>query len=87
MTGASHANPEAATRRLSTLLDRPAAAALEALGPDRDVLLVGGAVRDCLLGREVRDFDRVTSSDRGVVRPSRSSKPGSWPGLVNNTRI
>lgn len=61
MSRQSHANRPEATARLRSLLDEPPVAALALLPVENRVLLVGGALRDRLLRRPVRDFDVVVA--------------------------
>jgi tRNA nucleotidyltransferase (CCA-adding enzyme) len=56
---------------LDTLRALPAGAAvLAALGARDDVWVVGGAVRDALLGREPKDIDLVVAGDAAAVAQS-----------------
>ncbi len=61
MTGPSRATPAAAAELLDPLFALPATVALAALPAECRTLLVGGALRDQLLGRPPRDFDAVVA--------------------------
>ncbi len=63
MSRSFHATPGQAADRLRSLLEEPAVAALGRLPAAAEAALVGGVVRDRLLGRPVRDIDAVVAGD------------------------
>lgn len=63
MSRPPRANATAAPEALRPLLAEPAIAAVAALRPGFEALVVGGAVRDRLLGRSPSDFDAVVAGD------------------------
>jgi tRNA nucleotidyltransferase (CCA-adding enzyme) len=61
---------------LARLRDVPGAAALDALTGEDGVHVVGGAVRDVLLGREPRELDFVVVGDAGPVARRAAARLG-----------
>jgi tRNA nucleotidyltransferase/poly(A) polymerase len=53
--------------------------------PGDDVWLVGGAVRDVLLGRPLTDWDLVTTGDSEATARAFSSPPLLFHGWVQET--
>lgn len=68
-----------ADARLRALLAGEAAAALRAAAGDVEAHLVGGAVRDALLGRPARDLDAVVERDGEAIATRLAERLGGRP--------
>lgn len=69
--------------RLATLLQQEPFTSIARLAGDTEVYVIGGYVRDVLLGREVKDLDFVVSSEAGAFAEKLAEAlPGAGPVTV-----